>query len=75
MIDFSTAKPREVEGHIRTVILKTFGDEIENDAKVNASHGFYDVEFSIDGGDKEVKFTNFRKTDAPKIAKAIRALK
>lgn len=74
MIDFKTAKPREIEGYLREVVRKAFGDAVENKATIYSKRGYYAV--SIDtGGGKYVEFQNFRRSDAGKIAKAIRAMK
>jgi hypothetical protein len=74
MKDFSTMKPREVESYLREVILSTFGDGIENSASVTASKGYYTV--AVEMSDSSVvEFKNFRKKEAKRIAKAIRALK
>lgn len=72
--DFQAMKPRQVEAYLREVVRRTFGDEIENKSSIFSTRGYYSV--SIDRGDSSnVEFINFRKTEAPKIAKAIRALK
>jgi len=71
-LDFTTAKPREIEGYFREVLRKTCGDSIENKATVNSSHGSYHVAFEVDGA--EFRF-DFKKKNAQRVAKAIRALK
>jgi hypothetical protein len=74
--NFQEMKPRAVEAYLRNVILKTFGDKVENYARVYATHGRYNVQFDADGvGHQVVAFQGFRKSDVGKIAKAIRALK
>jgi len=74
MIDLTTMKPRAIEGYLRDVILKTLGDKIENESSVTSRRGRYTVEIDT-GGWGLVEFKNFRKSEAKKIAKAIRALK
>ena len=71
--DFQAMKPRAVEAYLRQVILKTFGDKVENNSGVYAMNGFYRVYITTDK--QNYQFINFRKSDAGKIAKAIRALK
>jgi hypothetical protein len=71
--DFQAMKPREIEAYLREVILKTFGDKVENNSGVYAMNGFYRVYIATDK--QNYQFINFRKGDAPKITKAIRALK
>ena len=74
MKDFSKLKPRAVEAELRDVILKSLGDKVENRSNVFASHGYYTV--ALNFPDKTfVSFENFRKQDAGRIAKAIKALK
>jgi hypothetical protein len=73
MKDFETMKPREIEAYLREAILKTFGDEVENRSSVTASKGYYSVYIVAD--EKQFNFSNFRKGEAGKIAKSIRALK
>ena len=72
MKDFSTYKPREVEAYLRQVILDAHGDAVENNAVVIARKGYYTVSIDIKGA--YYGFNNFRKKDAGKIAKAIKAL-
>lgn len=74
MKNFSTMKPRDVEAYLREQVLKTFGDEVENKTIIQSSHGYYSVGIRIDTK-RYLSFTNFRKTDAPKIVKSMRALK
>ena len=74
MKDLSKAKPREVEAYLRQVILDTFGDEVENRTSISASHGYYSVQVTL-LDERYIEFSNFRKKDAGRIAKAIRALK
>lgn len=79
MKDFEAMKPREVEAYLRQVILDTFGDNVENVSSVFSGHGYYTVWIDLTkrgghGKDQSYGFENFRKTEAPKIAKAIRAL-
>lgn len=70
--DPSTAKPREVEAFLRSAVLESFGNKVEDKATINSSHGFYNVYITQD--DKQFNFLNFRKKDAPRIAKAIAKL-
>lgn len=74
MIDPTTAKPREIEGYLRNVILKTFGDEAENNSKVFARSGYYSVSVNLEK-EKYIQFNNFRRGDVKKIARAIRAMR
>lgn len=71
--DFSAMKPREVEGYLRQVILRTFGDEVENQSSILARHGYYSVLVIVNK--QRFRFHNFRKGNAGKIARAIAALK
>lgn len=71
--DFSAMKPREVEGYLRQVILRTFGDAVENRCSIVAFNGYYSVSFDINK--QTFRFRNFRKSNAGKIARAIAALK
>lgn len=72
MIDFKTAKPRQVEAYLREVVRKALGNTVEDTSSITSNRGYYNVYLKL--GTREVAFSNFRKTDAPKIAKAIRAL-
>ena len=72
-MDFKAMKPREIESYLRQVVLDVFGDSVENQSGVYASHGFYSV--YVITGKETFTFNNFRKTQAGKIAKALRALK
>jgi hypothetical protein len=74
MFDPTTAKPREVESYLREQVRRIFGDKVENGATINSSHGYYNVSLTL-ADDRYVSFDNFRKADAPKIAKAMRALR
>jgi hypothetical protein len=74
MIDLKTAKPREIEGYLREVILRTLGDAVENKSDIHASRGYYSVHIELPTS-KYVEFQNFRRSDVPKIVKVIRALK
>lgn len=74
MIDLKTAKPREIEGYLREVVRKTFGDEAENQSTIYAKKGYFTVNLRLPG-EKYLDFENFRRGDAKKIAKAIRAMK
>jgi hypothetical protein len=71
-MDFSTKKPREVEAYLRESIRKIFGDTVENNAVIYSHHGYYDVAIEFDNNN--VRFQNFRKKNASKIVKAMRAL-
>ena len=72
-MDFSKARPRAVEAYLRESALRIFGDAVENAASITSSHGYYDVYLTI--GSRTITFHNFRKKDASKIVKAMRALK
>lgn len=72
-MDFSNSKPREVEAYLRDSVRKLFGDAVENDSDITSSHGYYHLNIPVDG-DKSIAFKNFRKKDASKIIKALRAL-
>jgi hypothetical protein len=74
MIDFSTMTPRAIEAYLRDVILKALGDKVENASGVYARNGYYTVSLNFPDS-SFVQFENFRKRDAGKIVKAIRALK
>ena len=74
MPDFQTMKPREIEAYLREVVRKTFGDEVENTAEIYARSGYYTVSLMLESG-RYVKFDHFRRTEVPKIAKALRAMK
>lgn len=79
-IDFDTARPRQIEAFLREVIRKAFGDTVENQSSVFSSRGYYTVWINsellvrADGAESAYHFENFRRTEAPRIAKAIRAL-
>ena len=68
-----TAKPREVEGYLREVIRKSFGDKTENTAQVTASHGYYEVSIPRPN-DFTITFGHFRKAKVKEIAKYLRML-
>jgi hypothetical protein len=70
--DPKTARPREVEAYLRESIRRIYGDEVENKAIVTSSHGYYDIEMTVDN--EIFMFKNFRKQSAKKIVKAIRAM-
>lgn len=73
LMDFKTAKPRQVEAYLREALRKAHGDIVENNAAIFSTHGYYSVKFDL--GSSFYSFNDFRKTEALKIAKAIRALK
>jgi chlorite dismutase len=68
-----TARPREIEAHLRSVLLKYHGDAAENAAKVHAVRGgSYVVSFKVGDEPYELKF---RRKSVKQIAKVIRALR
>lgn len=69
--DFSKLSPRQVEGYFSQLILKTFGNRVQDDAQITSSHGSYRVEFWVN--DASFQF-RFKKKSSPRIARAIRAL-
>ena len=71
-LDLSTAKPREIEAYFRDLLLRTFGNKVEDSANINSHSGSYYVSFSHEGVDYAFRF---KKKSTAKIAKAIRALK
>jgi len=73
MIDLSTAKPRQVESYLRNKIKEYWGDEIENGAKIYASHGFYSVEIPRED-DFTITFGKFRKSRAREIVGYLKIL-
>ena len=73
MFNVLTATPREIESYLRETVRKSHGDVAENGATINASRGYYSVSFMLDSG--HVEFSNFRRKDVKRIAKAIRAMK
>jgi hypothetical protein len=70
--DFAVMKPREIEAYFKQLLLDTFGNAVEDYSEIRASHGTYTVAFNYDG---QYSSFAFKKKSAPKIAKAIRALK
>lgn len=72
MKDFSTMKPREIEGYFRELIRKEFGNVVEDHAAINSSHGSYHIAFDDAGN---TFMFDFKKKSAAKVAKSIRALK
>lgn len=70
--DFQLMKPREVESYFRDLLLRTFGNAVEDSANVNAHSGSYYVSFTHEGVDYAFRF---KKKSASKIAKAIRSVK
>lgn len=74
MKDFQAMAPREVEAYLRQVILRALGDAVENSALVWAVRGgYYNVHLTF-ARERTAEFKNFRKSEVPRIAKAIRAL-
>jgi hypothetical protein len=72
-MDTSTMKPREVEAYLRESIRRIFGDSVENGSVITSSHGYYTVE--LFPYEMHFAFEHFRKKDASRIVKSIRALK
>lgn len=72
-IDFDNAKPRQVEAYLREVVRKALGDEIENQSNIYSKRGYFTIHLELEKN-RYVDFDNFRRTDAPRIARAIRAL-
>lgn len=70
--DFQAMKPREVEAYFRDLVLKQFGNKVEDQADVTTHSGSYYISFSHDGVDYAFKF---KKKSAGRIAKVIRSLK
>lgn len=71
-MNFEAMKPREVESYFRDLILKTFGNEVEDKANINSHRGSYYVSFTHEGVDYAFRF---KKVNAARVAKSIRALK
>lgn len=72
-MDFTTAKPRAVEAYLRESVRRIFGDETENRATITSSHGYYRVFLYLDEN-RVFDIAGFRKQDASRIVKALRAL-
>lgn len=72
--DFQAMKPREVEAYLREQVRRAHGDGVENQSTIFSRRGYYTVSLELKDS-RYVVFDNFRKAEAPKIAKAIRALK
>jgi hypothetical protein len=63
---------RQRESYLKDVILKTFGNKVQDASTVNSSHGTYHVEFDV--GTESYSF-HFKPKSITRIARAIRALK
>ena len=71
--NFAAMRPREVEAYLRERIRTYFGDAVENEAKVYASHGYYSVEIPRED-DFTITFGKFRKSRAREIAGYLKIL-
>ena len=71
-IDFQTAKPSQIEEYFSQLLLRTFGNKVQDQADVKASHGSYHVYFAVDGAGFAF---DFKRKSAARVAAAIRALK
>lgn len=72
-MDFKTMKPRQVEAYLREKVRQIFGDKIENKTHITSAHGYYSMIIGM-GGTTQYDFLSFRKTEVPKIVKAMKAL-
>jgi len=71
-VDPTTLKPRQLEAYFRDLLLRTFGNSVEDSADVNTHSGSYYVSFEVEGIDCAYRF---KKKNANKIANVIRSLK
>jgi hypothetical protein len=70
-VDPTTLPPRKLEAYFRDLLLRTFGNSVEDSADVTAHSGSYYVSFEFEGIDYAFRF---KKKNAEKVAKVIRAL-
>jgi len=73
MKDLSKAGPRQVEAYLREKIREYWGDDVENGAKIYASHGYYSVEIPRED-DFTITFGKFRKSRVREIAGYLKVL-
>lgn len=79
-IDFKTARPRDIEAYLREQVRKIFGDNAENRATIFSSHGYYSIALPLDNksvdekNSRSLTLLNFRRSEVPKIVKAMRAI-
>ena len=73
-IDFldPKVKPRAIESYFSDLLLKTFGNKVQDEADISAAKGSFHVYFAIDGAGFAF---DFKRKSAARIVKAIRALK
>lgn len=70
--DLTTLKPREIEAYFRDLLLREFGNKVEDGADITSHSGSYYITFDADG----VHYAfGFKKRNANRIAKVIRSLK
>lgn len=69
--DLTQLKPRDLESYFRDLILKTFGNRVEDAADINTHSGSYYVAFEFNGLHCAYKF---KKRNANEVARVIRAL-
>ena len=70
--DFQTMKPSEIEEYFSQLLLRTFGNKVQDQADIQSSHGSYHVYFALDGAGFAF---DFKRKSAERVAKAIRALR
>lgn len=73
-MDFKTMKPRQVEAYLREKVRQIFGDAVENGANIYSRNGYYSMFIGFDLEGRSATFLNFRKSEVPKIVKAMKAL-
>lgn len=73
-IDFldPKVKPRQIEAYFSELLLKCFGNKVQDEADIDAWKGSYNILFTLDGADYAF---SFKRRNAERVAKAIRALK
>lgn len=71
-LNFQTATPREIEAYFSELLLKTFGNKVQDEADISAAKGSYHVYFALDGAGFAF---DFKRKSAERVVKAIRALK
>jgi phosphoribosylanthranilate isomerase len=72
MKDLTQLKPRELEAYFRDLVLKVCGNKTEDSADITSHSGSYYISFAFEGVDYAFRF---KKKNANKIARVIRALK
>lgn len=71
--DPATARPAQIEAYLSDVIRQLWGDSVQNNANVFATHGYWSINIPRPN-DYTITFSNFRKSRIPEIVANLKFL-